>query len=178
MKSTRGISSSKSVFLGEEFLQQALDWIQTFCLRFSPIWWNNIIKAVCMGSMLNRCSSWHKGWLSPKEMEAVLYVISLYIEDFLTVIQAWRCWYVTGGLADFVSLPIIGHCVIKGHQCQGRCLGLPGLAFATCIYELPFISWSSDESRIALSYVKTTVNTAGFPPTERKEQHISSLQIL
>lgn len=141
--------------------------------EISPIWWNNIIKAVCMGSMLNRCSSWHKGWLSPKEMEAVLCVISLYIEDFLTVIQAWRCWYVTGGLADFVSLPIIGHCVIKGHQCQGRCLGLPGLAFATCIYELPFISWSGDKGRIALSYVKTTVNTAGFfsPHREKRATH-------
>lgn len=171
MKSTRGISSSKSVFLGVELLQQALDWIQTFCLRFPPIWWNNIIKAVCMGSMLNRCSSWHKGWLSPKEIEAVLYVISLYIEDFLTVIQAWCCWYVNGGLADFVSLPIIGHCVIKEHQCQGQCLGLPGLAFATCIYELPFISWSSDEGRIALSYVKTTVNTVGIFPLQREKNN-------
>lgn len=145
-------------------------------LRFSPSNENNIIKA--------GLSVWIQhltGAPVETKVDQALYDHGLCqkrlfpiwphssIEDFLILIWACCYWYVTGGLADFVSPPelLLDTMPVNGHQCQGQCVGMLGLAPATFVYCLSHFYIVNQNWRTAL-YVYSTWSDMTFLLAERK----------
>lgn len=98
------------------------EWNASSRLILNPNLWSEIAmllmkqydqsRAVCKGSILNRCTGWHKGWPSLYDSSFCqrrgrLFPMwpHLSTEDFLILMQACCCWHVAGSFADFVSLP-------------------------------------------------------------------------
>lgn len=155
-------AAAATCYLGVEHFQEAK-------IKSKPLPWDFLplmitilsSRAVCVDSTLNRCTGWNKGQSSSADSNICqkrLFPIWPHssIEDFLILMWACCCWYVTGSLADFVSPPEL-LLDISVRVSIWACWDL--LLLHLCVCVLPLTFYTVNQIWRSAFYINTEIST-------------------